>query len=78
MTTKFISGMGPKSALIAPRPLSSSINVQLRASDEPSKNMDVSSAYCEILNSLLLILMPFIFLFCLILTARNSAHIINI
>ena len=31
--------------------LSRSVNVQFRASDDPSKNIDVSSAYCEILNS---------------------------
>ena len=41
----------------------------------PSSIAEVSSAYCDILNSILLIFMPFIVLFLLIFVARNSAQI---
>ena len=44
---------------------------------EPSRNMDMSSAYCEILCSEFPILIPLISLLSLILLAKNSAHIMK-
>ena len=41
----------------------------------PSIIAEVSSAYCDINYSILLIFMPFIVLFFLIFVARNSAQI---
>ena len=55
--------------------LESSSRVWLRDLSVPSSIAEVSSAYCDILNSILLIFMPFIVLFFLIFVARNSAQI---
>ena len=44
---------------------------------EPSRTSEVSSAYCEILCSLLSIKIPFMSVFCFIYIARVSAQRIN-
>ena len=57
---------------------SNSFNNSFKDFSEPSRNMDVSSAYCEILFFEFPTLTPLIHLLLLILFAKNSAQIINI
>ena len=56
---------------------SSSCNVSLRNSSEPSNMTVVSSAYCVKIKSVLLIFILFIFSFFLIFIAKISAQSIN-
>ena len=57
-----------------------SFNTSFKDFFDPSRNIEVSSAYFDILCSEFIILIhdvPFIFLLCLILFAKNSAQTIK-
>ena len=57
--------------------LDSTLRVSFKEVNEPSNITDVSSAYCDNMYSVLLIVIPLIFLLFLILIARTSAHSTN-